>query len=71
MPRPKNPNNDVADMAEAILRVAEAGEALLASGITQDALVILIQEEIGNKYITRSQVRYVLNSIPRLKTYLT
>jgi hypothetical protein len=70
MPRPKNPNQDVADMAEAILRVAEAGEALLNSGVTQNALVILLQDEIGVKHITRDQVRYVLVAIPRLKTYL-
>lgn len=66
----KDPNKDVAEMAEAILRVAEAGESLLKSGLTQDAIITLLHREAGPAYISRSQIELVLNSIPRLKGYL-
>jgi hypothetical protein len=70
MARPKDPNKDVADMAEAILRLADAGEALLNSGLTRDAIVTLMHRQIGVTYISRSQIEYVLDAIPRLKGYL-
>lgn len=70
MGRPKDPNKDVTDIAEAIVRVADAGESLLKSGLSQQAIILLLQDYIGPKYITRSQVGYVLDAIPRLRKYL-
>lgn len=70
MARSKDPNKDVAEMAEAILRVAEAGETLLSSGITRKGIVTLLHQEIGAAYITKKQIEYVLDAIPRLKGYL-
>lgn len=70
MARAKDPNKDVADMAEAIVRVAEVGEALLNSGLSRDAIVTLMHRQIGATYISRGQIEYVLDAIPRLKGYL-
>lgn len=63
-------NEDVADMSEAILRVVEAGEALLNSGLTEKAIVLLLQAKIGSSAISKSSIENVLWAIPRLKDYL-
>lgn len=65
-----DPNEEVADLAEAIIRVADAGEKLLNSGLGQRAIVLLLQDSIGEKYINRSQITEVLDALPRLKRYL-
>jgi hypothetical protein len=67
---PEDINETFADMSEAILRVAEAGEKLLQSGLTKKAIIILLHNKIGTQYITKRQIEYVLDAIPELKTYL-
>lgn len=62
---------EVMEMPEAILRVADAGEKLLASGLTQRAIVLLIQDHIGSIHITKKQVTDVLRAIPQLKKYIS
>lgn len=61
---------EVTEMPEAILRVADAGEKLLASGLTQRAIVLLIQDHIGSTFITKTQITEVLRAIPQLKKYI-
>lgn len=59
------------EIAQNIKTVADAMKALNASGLQQKTIVILLQEAIGSKYITRDQIRYVLDELPKLdKTYL-
>lgn len=55
------------DIAENIKQIAEAGLAIKQSKLNEKALVVLLQEAIGSKYITRDQIRYVLDELPRLK----
>lgn len=68
--KPDDINEDFADLAEAILRLSEIGEQLKRSPLTQKAQILLIQESIGSKRITRNQVEYVLDALPDLKKYL-
>lgn len=64
-------NEDFADMAESIEKVIQAGEALLKSGLTRDAIVILIQQKVGVSNIRKGDIENVLWAIPRLKDYLS
>lgn len=59
-------------IAENIERIAKAGEALLRSRLSRDALHILLQQEIGNvpSKISLNDISRVLNAIPNLRNML-
>ncbi len=54
-------------LAQSIVQVAEGFEKILASPLTQRALIVLLQDGIGVSYITKSQIKLVLEALPRLK----
>lgn len=54
-------------LAESIIKVAEGFEKLLNSRLTQRAYEVLLQDGIGQAKISKSQIRLVLQALPRLK----
>jgi len=58
-----------ADIAAALLRVAEAGERLLASGLTKRAIVVLLKDRLGQ--MQKRDIERVLDALPALKSYLS
>lgn len=52
-------------LAEAITKISEAMTALLASGINEKAIIILIQAESGG--MRRDQIKLVLDNLKKLK----
>ncbi len=56
-------------MAKSVVQVAEAFEKLnkQKGGLTKRALVVLLQDGIGSTYITKGQIKLVLEVLPRLK----
>lgn len=59
---------EVAELAEAILRVADAGERLLNSRLTKRAIKVLIQDL--DSRLSLSDIAAVLEALPRLKGYV-
>lgn len=62
-------NEDVADLAEAILRVADAGERLLDSKLSKRAIQVLLKD-ITSSRIGMYEIESVLEALPRLKGYI-
>lgn len=56
------------DIATSLLAMAEAGEKLLASGLTQEALVVLLQHKTR---MPMRDIRAVLYAIPDLRDYVS
>lgn len=54
-------------LARSIVQVAEGFEQLTKSGLTQRALIVLLQDGIGMAKINKEQIRLVLEALPRLK----
>lgn len=54
-------------LAKSIVQVAEGFEKVLNSPLTSRALVVLLQDGIGQTKISKSQIRLVLEALPRLK----
>lgn len=54
-------------LAQSIIQVAEGFEKVLNSKLTPRALEVLLQDAVGASKITRSQLRLVLEALPRLK----
>jgi hypothetical protein len=52
---------------ELIADINKIAKAVESTGFTESAMVILLQDTIGNRRITRDQVREVLRTIPRLQ----
>lgn len=63
----KDIQNEVADLAEAILQVANIGEALNASRLKQKAIILLLHDITKVK---KSDITYVLNALTHLKEYV-
>lgn len=53
-------------LASSVLKVAEGFKLLQRSRLTDRAAVILIQDEIGQRHISRDQIEKVLSVVPRL-----
>lgn len=58
-------------LAKSIVQVAEASQKLLNAGLTVRAISVLLQDGIGATKITKSQIRLVLDNLPRLKAWYT
>lgn len=61
-------NEDVAELAEAILRVADAGERLLNSRLSKRAIKVLIKDI--DPRLSLTDIQSVLEALPRLKQYV-
>lgn len=59
---------EVADLAEAILRVAEAGERLLNSRLSKRAIKVLIRDL--DPRLSLGDIQSVLDALPRLRGYI-
>lgn len=60
-------NEDVADLAEAILKVAELGTQLNASKLHRRTVVLILKDITG---LPHGQINAVLDAIPRLTGYV-
>lgn len=60
-------NEEVADIAGAIVKLAELGEALQSGRLKQRAIVLLLHDI---SKVRKSDIEYVLNSLPHLKDYV-
>lgn len=55
------------EIAEAVKNVSEAAEKMESSGLSRRAILVLLQESIGSRRVTRDQISLVLDHLPRLK----
>jgi len=58
------------DISSALVRVADAADALFASGLTQEAIIILLKAKIGRN-AKMDDIRLVLDALPELRYYCT
>jgi len=56
-------------LAQSIIQVAEGFEKVLSSKLSGRALVTLLHDGIGTSKITKSQIKLVLEALPRLKAW--
>ena len=63
----KDINEEVADIAEAILRVAALGEALDNSHLKRTTIKLLIKHQTN---LPMYEIDQVLNALPKLKEYV-
>ena len=54
-------------LAQSIIQVADGFEKVNNSSLSQRALIVLLHDAIGTSKITRSQIKLVLEALPRLK----
>ena len=54
------------DVAEALRAVADAGDRLLASGLTKRALIVLLRDKTG---LSMGGIRLLLEALPALRGY--
>ena len=55
------------EIAEAVKTVSEAAQKMENSGLNRRAILVLLQESIGSRRVTRDQISLVLDHLPRLK----
>jgi hypothetical protein len=55
-------------LAKSIVQVAAASKKLLESGISLEAIVVLLHARIGTE-VGKPQIRMVLDALPRLKAW--
>ncbi len=56
-------------LAKSIIQVADAAHKLINSGLNQRAIVVLLQDGIGQTKINKKQIELVLENLPRLKAW--
>lgn len=56
-------------LAKSIVEVAEGFEQLNRSTLNRRAIVVLLQDGIGQGKISKSQINLVLDNLPRLKAW--
>lgn len=54
-------------LAESIIKVSEGFEKLLNSSLSERAYLVLLQDCIGGSKVSRSQIKLVLDALPRLR----
>ena len=54
-------------LAQSVIQVAEGFEKVLKTPLTQRGLIVLLHDGIGQAKITKSQIKLVLEALPRLK----
>ncbi len=65
----ENKPESVELLAKSIIEVAEGFQQIQRSSLTQRALIVLLQDGIGNAKISKSQIKLVLDNLPRLKAW--
>ena len=60
-------NDEVADIAEAIVKVAEVGEVIQQGRLKQKAVVLLLHDITK---VRKTDITYILNALPHLKEYV-
>ena len=56
-------------LAQSVIQVAEGFQKVLNSPLTQRALIVLLHDGIGQAKITKSQIKLVIEALPRLKAW--
>lgn len=56
-------------LAKSIVQVAESAQKMLNAGLTLRAITVLLHDGIGTAKITKSQIKLVLENLPRLKAW--
>lgn len=56
-------------LAKSIVQVAEGFKKIQGMPLTQDAIIVLLQNRVGAHNISKSQIRLVLDNLPRLKSW--
>ncbi len=56
-------------LAKSIIQVAEGFQQVLSSPLTQEAIIVLLLNKIGVANINKSQIKLVLEALPRLKAW--
>jgi len=54
-------------LAQSVIQVAEGFEKMLKTPLTLRAIIVLLHDGIGASKITKSQIKLVLDALPRLK----
>jgi len=54
-------------LAKSILQVADGFQKVLNSSLSRRALIVLLQDGIGTSKISKTQIKLVLEALPRLK----
>lgn len=57
------------DLAWSLGMLCHATEEMLKSGLTEDAIVCLLKEKVGNK-VAKTGIRGVLRALPKLREFL-
>jgi len=65
--KPEDITEDVADIAEEILKLANIGEQLDRSRLKQKAVILLLHDITK---VRKNDIKYVLNALPSLKDYV-
>jgi len=56
-------------LAKSIIQVSDGFEKISRSGLTDRALIVLLQDIIGSTKINKQQIGLVLDNLPRLKAW--
>lgn len=56
-------------LAKSVIQVSEAAAKLVKSGLTQRAIIVLLQDGIGAAKIGKDQIKLVLENLPKLKAW--
>lgn len=56
-------------LAKSIVQVSDAAKKILDGGLTERALVVLMQDMIGPSNISKGQIKLVLENLPRLRSW--
>lgn len=56
-------------LAQSIIQVAEGFQKVLATPLSERALIVLLHDGIGAGKITKAQIKLVLEALPRLKAW--
>ena len=56
-------------LAKSIIQVSEASENLLNGPLKKDTIVLLLHSMIGANNINKTQIKLVLENLPRLKAW--
>lgn len=56
-------------LAKSVIMVAEGYKQVLESPLKQRGLIVLLHDIIGTSNITKSQIKLVLEALPRLRAW--
>lgn len=65
----RDPKQSVAVIANSIVKISNAFEDMQRAGLTQKAIVVLVQNMPGMNEVTRTDIKLVLDNLPRLKAW--